>query len=195
MQSSLSIVMPDTDGYMAWNWSVTCWKLSRNGIATLLSWDKSINYLWWWETMRVKTNRKKLSTSSSQWESRTITVLRTSNSRMDFRNQKSIPSWCYQEQKWWNLGSAVDSGSNLLWRAVNLQSTNRDFSMEFNAWGEGGFIPISRIRLQGLGSSQLGEKRKRQAYAAGNWSYLPWISAQYQLVVIFHSGKEFNDIF
>ena len=76
-----------------------------------------------------------------------------------------------------------------------LHSTDRHYSMEINAWGEEVFIPISRSRLQGMGSSQLVEKRKWQAYTTSNWSYPSWISAQYQLVFILHSGKEYNDVF
>jgi hypothetical protein len=45
---------------------------------------------------------------------------------------------------------------------------DRNYSMERDAWGKEGFIPISRIWVQGMGSSELGTTRQRQAYCAGN---------------------------
>ena len=50
----------------------------------------------------------------------------------------------------------------------HLQSTDRHYPMEINAWRKEGCVPISIIRVQGLGSSQLGTKRERQACASGN---------------------------
>ncbi len=50
----------------------------------------------------------------------------------------------------------------------HLQSTDQHYPMEINAWRKEGCVPLSSIRVQGLGSSQFGTKRERQAYAPGN---------------------------